>query len=429
MRFAAHGVGVAFFVTLSAVVRPASAEELRDLSARAKEAWARAGGEVANVAPMFIFEDETISVRIPVPQRPSASKCLTIAVIGARGLGIHGRFTYGPNHSDQPVASTAGVLEVSTCDGALPDRIDISAVSGRGAMEVVAAFSSSPLPSMRTIFSERTGGLIPSVPEPGALAPLASPSARADLAEARSRADSAAIADRKIFQSGPDGSGSLQVELDPGCHKIEVFGVDPRAGPGGGKVGRLDVDAELRNADDDTVLARDRSEAADARLEACVGGDTLGEIYFAGTTPHSEVVVTRAVWAIPEHLPRAFGRDPRARMAAALHARHAPNLIDEPVSLAQGPAGTTPVTLEVDAGACYLAVAAISHGTPRGIGLRAMAGGQIASDERGLNDDSGVVAFCARGERSAQIVVDARGTSLSWVLAVYRVALGAWGAK
>jgi hypothetical protein len=429
VRFAPHGVGVALVVTLSAVVRPACAEELRDLSSRAKEAWARAGGEVANVAPSFIFDDETISVRIPASRRAKPSSCLTVAVIGARGLGIHGHFAHGGGRNETSVASTAGVLELSTCDGALPDRVDISAVSGRGAIEVVAAFSSSPLPSVRTIFSERTGGLIPSVPEPGALAPLASPSARADLAEARSRADSAAIADRKTFQSGPDGSGSLQVELDPGCHKIEIFGVDPRAGSGGGKVGRLDVDAELRNADDDTVLARDRSEAADARLEACVGGDTLGEIYFAGTMPHSEVALTRAVWGIPEHLPRTFGRDARARMAAALHARHAPNLIDEPVSLIQGPAGTTPVALELDPGACYLAVAAISHGTPRGIGLRATAGGQIASDERGLNDDSGVVAFCARGERSAQIVVDARGTSLSWVLAVYRVALGAWGSK
>jgi hypothetical protein len=428
VKLAAHGVGVALFVTLSAIVRPSHAEDLRDVASRAKEAWARAGGEVQSAAPRFLFDDETISVRIPPSQRPKASSCLTVAVIGARGLGIHGHFARGANHDAQPGASTAGILELSTCDAALPDRLVISAVSGRGAIEVVVAFSQAALPSVRTIYPERTGGVIPSVPEPGALAPLASPAARADLAEARSRADAAAIADRKTFQSGADGSGSLQIELDPGCHKIEIFGTDPHAG-GSGKFGRLDVDAELRNADDDTVLARDRSEAADAHLEACVGGDTLGEVYFAGTVPHSDVALSHAMWAIPEHLPRIFGRDPRARMAAALHAHHAPLLTDDPVSLIQGPAGVTPITLEVDPGDCYLAVAAISHGAPRGVGLRVLAGGQIASDERGLNDDSGVVAFCAREDRSAQIIVDARGTSLAWVLAVYRVARGAWGDK
>lgn len=426
MKFAAHVVGVASFAALSAIVRPSHAEELRDVASRAKEAWARAGGEVANVAPRFLFDDETITIRIPPSQRPKSSSCLTVAIVGARGLGIHGHFARGANDDDQPAASTAGVLELSTCESVLPQRIVINAVSGRGAIEVVAAFSHSALPSVRTIYPERTGGVIPSVPEPGALPALVSPNARADISEARARADGAAIAERKTFQSGADGSGALQIELDPGCHKIELFGVDPRSA---GKNGRLDVDAELRNADDDTVLARDRSEAPDAHLEACVGGDTLGEIYFAGTMPHSDMAMTRAVWAIPEHLPRAFGRDPRARMAAALHAHHAPPLADDPIDLAQGPAGVTPVALQVEPGACYLAVAAISHGTPRGVGLRAIAGGQVASDDRGLNDDSGVVAFCAKSDRSAQIVVDARGTSLSWLLAVYRVALGTWGDK
>jgi hypothetical protein len=424
VKFGAHGVGVAILASLSAIVRPSHAEELRDLASRAKEAWARAGGEVVAVAPRFLFDDETISIRLPPSQRPTASSCLTVAVVGARGLGIHGHFARGPNDDEQAAASTAGVLELSTCDAVLPQRIVISTVSGRGAIEVVAAFSRSSLPSVRTIYPERTGGVIPSVPEPGPLPPLASPNARADIAEARARADAAAIAERKTFQSGADGSGSLQIELDPGCHKIELFGVDPRSI---GKNGRLDVDAELRNADDDTVLARDRSDAADAHLEACVGTDTLGEIYFAGTLPHSDMAMTRAVWAIPEHLPRVFGHEPRARMAAALHARHAPPLTDDPIRLIQGPAGITPVALQVEPGACYLAVAAIAHGTPRGLGLRAMAGGQIASDERGLNDDSGAVAFCAKGNRDAQVVVDARGASLSWLLAVYRVANGAWG--
>ncbi|MEO8876603.1 MAG: hypothetical protein ABI461_13515, partial [Polyangiaceae bacterium] len=250
---------------------------------------------------------------------------------------------------------------------------------------------------------------------------------RADLAEARARSDSAGIASRQTFASSIDGSGSVQIQLDPGCHRIEVFGVDPRAG--GAKAPRLDVDAELRNADDDAVLARDRTEAADAHLDACVGGDTLAEVYFAGTPPRSEVALTHAIWPIPQHLPRTWGRDPRARMAAALRARHAPPLARDPVVIVQGPAGVTPIPFQIEPGACYLAVAAISHGTPHGLGLRAVTGGQVSSDERGLNDDSGVVAFCARGNSAAQVFVDARGTALSWVLALFQTSRGAWSGK
>lgn len=402
------------------------ADDLRDVAGRAKETWIRAGAEIVGVAPRFLFDDETIGLRIPPSTKTKPSNCLTVTVIGPRGLGLHGHLVRAGSDADAEVASVAGVLEMSSCDAPLPARLVLSAISGRGAIETVVAYSAAALPPAQAIFPERAGGLIPAVPEPGALPPLASPSLRADVAEARARSESATIAARQTFASSADGSGSLQIQLDAGCHRIEVFGVDPRSM--GGK-GHLDVDAELRDADDDTVLARDRTEAPDAHLEACVGGDTLAEVYFAGPPARSEVALTHAVWAIPEHLPRTWGREPRARMAAALRARHALSPTEDPIAIVQGPAGVTPVPLEVEPGACYLAVAAIAHGSPRGLGLRAVAGGQVASDERGLNDDSGVVAFCARGERSANIFVDARGTSLSWVLALFRVSRGAWSTR
>ena len=112
-------------------------------------------------------------------------------------------------------------------------------------------------------------------------------------------------------------------------------------------------------------------------------------------------------------------------MAAALLLRHAPDLEDEPMFLAQGPAGVTPVPFDVQIGACYVAVAAIAHGTPRGLGLRIVAGSEISADDRGLNDDSGAVSFCARQSDRAKVVVDARGVSLAWALAVYKVSSGA----
>ncbi|MGH7328829.1 MAG: hypothetical protein ACREJX_10825, partial [Polyangiaceae bacterium] len=344
-------------------------------------------------------------------------------VVGARGLGIHAHFVRGSMHDDDQVASSAGIVELTSCDSVAPDRLVLTAVSGRGALEIVVAYSRRPLVSLRTIYPERIGALIPAVPEPGPLGPLPPVAHRADLAEARAKNEGASIAARQSYASDGEGSGSLQLPLEAGCHRIEIFGDDPRAM--GARVARLDVDAEVRDADDDTVLARDRSEAPDAHLDACIGGETMSEVFFAGAVPKSDVVITHAVWPIPNHLPLAWGHEPRARMAAALLLRHAPNLEDEPVFLAQGPAGVTPVPFDVEAGACYIAVAAIAHGTPRGLCLRVVAGSETSADERGLNDDSGAIAFCARQSDRAKIVVDARGVSLAWALAVYKSSSGA----
>lgn len=409
-------------VALFAFASSARADDLRDVAARAKDAWTREGAEIAAVPSRFVFDDETISVALPKPVRTTGPACTTVGVIGARGLGIHAHFVRGSSHDDDQVASSAGILELTSCDASAPDRLVITAVSGRGAIEIVVAYSRRALVSVRTIYPERIGALIPAVPEPGPLGPIPPVAHRADLAEARAKNEGATAGARKTYASDGEGAGSLQMPLEAGCHRIEVFGDDPRAM--GARAVRLDVDAELRDADNDTVLARDRSESPDAHLDACVGGETMSEIFFAGAIPKSDVVLTHAIWPIPAHLPLAWGHEPRARMAAALLLRHAPDLKDEPIFLAQGPAGVTPVPFDVQTGACYVAVAAIAHGTPRGLGLRIVAGSEVSADDRGLNDDSGAVSFCARQSDRAKVVVDARGVSLAWALAVYKVSSG-----
>ncbi len=401
----------------------ARADELDVVAARAKDAWTRAGATVVPVGPRFLFDDETTSIVLPGAEK-GVEGCVTVGLVGTRGLGLRAHFVRGAHHDDDQVGSAAGIAELSSCDAARPTRVVVTAISGRGALEIVVARSKGALPSIRSIYPERIGGLIPSIPEPGPLPTAIAPDERADAAEARARREGAAVGARQTFMTGADGSGSLQLQLEPGCHRIELFGTDPRAL--GIKGGHLDVDAELRDTDDDTVLARDRSEAPDAHLEACVGGETLGQLFFAGAPPRSPITLTRAKWSIPDRLPRAWGREVRARMAAALLLHHAPMLGDDPVLVVQGPAGVTPIPLQVTPGACYLVVAGIAHGTPRGLGLSATSGEESAGDERGLNDASGVIAFCARESARARVVVDARGISLAWVLAVYRVGTGAW---
>ena len=97
-----------------------------------------------------------------------------------------------------------------------------------------------------------------------------------------------------------------------------------------------------------------------------------------------------------------------------------------PLLLAQGGAGIARVPFETDRIGCYVVVAAVADGAPRGLGLHVRAGSEGAEDERGSTDDSGVVSFCSRGEKRVVVEVDARSSGVRWGLAVHRSsALGA----
>ena len=422
-RARALPIAGAFFVS-ALVTLPAHAD-LRDVAVRARDQWKAAGAVVVEVPARFIYEDETISVRLP-PGPPS--RCTTVALVAARGLSFHAKVA-GVDDDDEEddaarASSVAGILEVSRCDAPL-ERVVVTSDAGRGAIEVVIARSKTALAPVRSIFPERTGASLPAMPEPGVLPPLPAAAHRSDVSEARGRGDGAAVLARTTIHAGDDGAGSGEIALDSGCHRLELFANDPRA-QNAAKKFRLDLDAELRDGDDDSLLARDRSDSADARLDTCVGGTTLGNVVFAGAPPSANVLVTHAAWPLPDRLPRAWGPLPRARMAAALLARHVHAPMTDPVVLAQGASGVTPVFFDVERGACYLAVAAATHGTPRGVGLRATVGTAETADERGTNDDSSTLAFCARDRSRARIEVEGRGASLAWGLAVFKVESGVW---
>jgi hypothetical protein len=53
-------------------------------------------------------------------------------------------------------------------------------------------------------------------------------------------------------------------------------------------------------------------------------------------------------------------------------------------------------------------------------------GARQASDERGVNDEAGALAFCAGEDTRARVEVEARGTALAWGLAVFRIESRVW---
>jgi hypothetical protein len=413
-----------FFAALSVALltlSPSEAwcEDLRETADRVAETWHDGGGYIGRGEPNFLYEGETITVEVPAGPELG---CQTLAIIGARGLSFHARpsSSAGP---DERVASVAGIVELSSC-GVVPFRfVRITSEAGRGALETVAARSAEPLAPLRTVLLERTGGVLPSPAEPGALPPLPVPEKRALVAEARARREGAALSARAEWVAGVDGKGEGRMVLEAGCHRLELFAPDIRSG--GTPRSHLDLDATLRD-DDGGVLAHDHTTAADVRIDVCLGQATTTTLSFEGAPAGASVLRTHATSPIPERLPQTWGRETRARMAAAMLPRHIGALDSDAVLLVQGASGLTPVPIEIEPGACYVAVAALERGHARGLGVRVSVGARESVDERGTNDDASVVAFCAGEHDRARIEVEARSSGVSWGLALFRVASGLW---
>jgi hypothetical protein len=407
----------------------ADGESLRQEADRGEDEWRKAGAIVMRSPTRFLYDNETSTLLLPESDT-SPQACTTVAMIGGRGVSFHAKV---PGAEDDPLsddsptraASVAGVLEISGCGAAAPplERLHVTSDAGRGALEIVVARSARPMAAIRTLLPERTGGALPAPPDAGMPPLLAPPEKRADAAEARAKRDGASVLPRTTWAASEDGSGDERVQLAAGCHRVEIFAPDTRVRPVRRR--RLDVDAEIRDADEE-LLARDRTDGADARLEVCVGEAVDATVIFAGAPVKSSVTVSHAWWPIPPHVPSSWGPEPRARIAHALLGRKAMAPTEEPVALYGGLAGATPIPLPVEAGACYLAVTTVTNGHARGLGLRAAIGAHEVHDERTREDDAAIVAFCATDEPVARLEVEARGASITWGLAVYRMEGRAW---
>ena len=417
--------GLAAAAALYAAAPPvAHAAELHDEIVRVAHGWEKSAAAVFVAPTRFLNDDQTEAFVLPnLPE----GRCTTILFLGSRGLGFHVTLDEAQDEeSGHGHASEAGALSIERCGEGAPHRILLTSDSGRGAIETIVARSETPLPQLHTILPERMEGHVGALPEPGALAAVPAPEKRADTAELRAVRDGAAILRRSAWVAGLDGTGAGEDTLDPGCHTLTLFAVDPRSSRPLRRA-HLDLDAELRNMDDDRILTRDRSDAPDATLSACVGETTRVGILFAGSPPAQPVLVSHTVWPLPEHLPMVWGTQARGRMGHVLLARHVSRLPSEPILLAQGGAGSTSVAVPLEPGACYLAIVSLVQGVGRAIGLRAHLGAHDADDDRGLDDDGATVTFCAGSVSTAVLQVEARGTPLlGWGLAVYHLQSGQW---
>ncbi len=403
----------------------------RPVAARVAEQWRSSGATVHALASRFIFDDETLLVPLPAPE--ASGGCAHVAIIGARGLSFHAKLSDvspDPLVADDPYArgtSHAGVIELRRCDAEAPRSVLVTTEAGRGTLELVVAYASGTIPSVAAIAPERTGGALPPPPEAGALPLLAAQELRANTAEARAKREGATVEARSVAAVADEGGGEFDMALEAGCHRIEVLARDTRADRPGRRY-RLDVDAELRDADDDRLLARDRTEAPDAHLETCVGGTTRVTLAFAGALPRTTLLVTHARWPLPARLPPIWGSATRSKMARAMFARHVAVPAYDPIFLGQGSSGTTAFPLQVETGGCYVAVVGITHGRALRLQLHALVGARESSDDRGAVEEAALTSFCVQAYEPVRLEVHARGPALGFGLAVFRVKSGVWEA-
>jgi hypothetical protein len=406
-------------------------------AARIEHVWTLRGARVARLPPVFVEHGRAQAIVVPPPpegMHEQGPGCVTVALVAVRtadflvgaaspgaggdvGASLHlPSLLRGDDDGDARVHSAGGAALLSRCGASRSElaRVRVDLLSARAAVEVVVARSDAPLGEVSDVLPERAAGpLAPRGDTGGAIepGPIAERLARA---ERRARGDGAAQVTRVTVRAMPNGAGQAELRLADGCHRVEVMAEVPTGTPRRA----TDVDAEARDAGG-RLLARDRTDVPDARLEFCLGEAGTVVVVYGGAAGPVGVTLTDARWPVPSRVPSRFGPRARAGFAGALFRRRAPDPPEEPVFQALGVQGATAIPLEVQPGRCYLAAVALTRGEARQVRLSALLGDRLSRDEVIERPEGAAVAFCAESEPAVQLEIDARGNAPWWALSVW----------
>ncbi len=408
-----------------------------DLQADAERlaaAWRGRGAQVERLAPVFLERGRGRSIAV-VPGGASASEgeagCVTVALLGMRTIELTASVEAGlpaaaplplpralarPAEDEARLRSAGGALLLSRCGGdrAALQRVNVELGSPRGSVEIVVARSSIPLGEIREVLPERASGPIAPRGDPGRAITPGPLLERLSRGERRAKSDGALRSTRALMRASGVGAGQFDLALSEGCHRLELMAEAPGAIP----TRITDIDAEVHVQEGGRLLARDRADVPDARLDFCLGEATVVEVPFIGAAGPAGVALLRSEWPLPVNLPLRWGTRARAGFATALRLRHAPDPVAPPLLETIGVGGVTLVPMEVEPGRCYLASVALIRGESKGIRFSARVGDRSSHDalER---PEGAAIAFCAGTERAALFEIDLRGGPPWWVLAVW----------
>ena len=425
---------------------PARADLAED-AARLVASWTARGAAVESLEPIFLERGRARVIDLDRPGKPAkvegSSGCVTVAVLAVRTTELFvdegdagaGRKLPDPAvlpllplprrpEEDHRTRSAGGVAVVSRCGASSFElkRITVEVTSPRAAVEILVARSAAPLGEIREVLPERAAGLLAPRGDPGGPIEPGPIEGRVARAERRARAEGASRVVKTVTRASPAGIGRIQLRLGEGCHRLDVMAEVPSVIPRRA----TDLDAEARVEEGARLLARDRADVPDARLDFCLGEQTMVDVAFAGASGAAPVTVSDARWTTPSTVPVRFGPRARAGFAGALIKRHAPAPAEDALFESIGIQGVTQVPIPVEPGRCYLAAVALIRGDARAIRMAATLGFRTSHDEALERPEGAAVAFCAGTERSAMIDVDVRGNAPWWALSVWAMGRAAF---
>jgi hypothetical protein len=397
-----------------------------DLSTDAEELtrrWAASGQKTVRLAPMFLEHGRPRAVRIPEAAfDPKGPSCTTVAFLTGRSTDFVLRIDplASPKHhgaAGHLERSIAGAVLLSQC-GAARDaflRLAIELRVARSAVETIVAMGNTPAIPIAEALPERASGPVAPLADPGPRSPLEPLAVRARHAEQRVKSTGPTSMHTQVFSAEADGSGREVVRLEEGCHRIELLAELLGRSP-------IDLDAELREAASERLIARDRSDASDVRLDLCAGATTAADLLFAGAPGPVPVLLVDSLYMLPKGVPTMWGARARGGLAAALWRRKMPPIESDPIEQRLGVAGLTSMAITIEPGSCYTMAIAAIRGDPRSITLSARVDTRVTFDSTAGLLDGSALAFCSGGAEKAYVDVEVRGSAVAWVLAVWQLA-------
>ncbi len=403
---------------------------LSDDARRATEVLAEKGAVGIERRTVFLEEGHPTAIH-----RAGATGCRVAVILSSRSVSFFGVLGTVTSPADAPPQKTGGpapprrrdsmggLLVMSTCTEPLVAAVMLA--SPRGALEILTAEMPAEPTDLASELGREVGPVAPRG-DPGPPLLPASLIERRRRAEERARAEGATNVLPLEMKAGQGGNGELGMRLPPGCHRLDVM-ADASASESG-VVPPIDVDVELRDVAENEVLARDRGETPDARVEVCVAKVSEVALTFRGAPAGARVLVSDAIWPLPSWIPQRWGPAAQAALATAVRKRTSTIAARGPIAETLGAQGSTQVAIEVEPERCYIASIALMKGTSRGLRLAAAASARPSSEEVSASAGSPSVVFCAEGTDLARLTIDVPGSSVWWVLAVWRLgALGAYG--
>jgi hypothetical protein len=396
-----------------------------DLGSDAEELvrrWSAAGQKAIRLPTMFLEHGRPRAVRVPeVAFDPRGPSCTTIAFLTGRSTDFVVRIDplASPKHhgaGGHLERSIAGAVLLSQC-GAARDaflRLAIELRVARSAVETIVAIGDGPALAIAEALPQRASGPIAPLADPGPRSPLEPLAVRARHAEQRVKNAGPTSVHTQVFSAEPDGTGREVVRLEEGCHRIELFAELLGKSP-------IDLDAELREAASERLIARDRSDASDVRLDVCTGSTTAADLLFAGAPGPVPVLLMDSLFTLPKGVPTMWGARARAGLSAALWRRKMPSIDADPVAQRLGVAGHTSMAISIEPGNCYVMALAAMRGDPRSLTLSARVDTRVTFDSSAGILDGSALAFCSAGAEKAYVETEVRGSAVAWVLAVWQV--------